>query len=278
MKKKILSMCLVVALLAIAIVGGTMAYFTDSHTATNVITVGDVSAWLYESQYHRGATGNSYLKMTGQPDNLTDADIIADNETYHSQYLANATLMPFDLKADHRVQSMFEECTVAKNAYVRNTGDHDVFVRVTYLIPEDIAQYLDIFYVDTQFIAATNGVAVADARTLNNDDKTEPMITNVDSSGANAAAQIGDNKVTVDDKVYYAATFIYAERLESDEMTLYSPISKITMVPTVTNEIAKKITNDARQFDILVQADVIQADGFLNAVEAFDAFDIQVAG
>ena len=35
MKKKILAMCLIVCLLATAVVGGTLAYFTDSDEATN---------------------------------------------------------------------------------------------------------------------------------------------------------------------------------------------------------------------------------------------------
>ena len=43
MKKKIISLCLVVALLAIAIVGGTLAYFTDDDSAVNVMTTGTVS-------------------------------------------------------------------------------------------------------------------------------------------------------------------------------------------------------------------------------------------
>lgn len=268
MKKKIVSLCLVVALAATAVIGGTLAYFTDTKEATNTITTGDVSIWLYESQYHRGAP-TGYLSMNGQPNPTTDDDIIADNETYHSTYLANAKLMPFDLKTEHRVQSMFEECTVAKNAYVQNTGNtNDCFVRVRYMVPKTIAQYLDIFYVDTQFITSEDEVAKADARTLNNDDKTEPMITDMKSSGANFVAQ-----GAVEEGDYYVAEFIYAERLTPGEMTLYSPISKITMVPGVTNEIAETIVDDNSQFQIKVEADAIQADGFLNAVEAFAAFD-----
>ena len=48
MKKKILAMCLCVAMLAIAIVGGTLAYFTDTDTETNVFTTGDVDIDLIE--------------------------------------------------------------------------------------------------------------------------------------------------------------------------------------------------------------------------------------
>lgn len=267
MKKKILAITLCVAMLAIMLVSGTLAYFTDADAKTNVITVGNVSAKLYESKYHRGATGDSYLKMTGQPEPLDDATIVADDATYHSDYLANAKLMPFDLK--HRVQSMFEECTVAKNAYVQNTSKtNDCFVRIRYKVPEAVAQYLDIFYTDTQFITASDAVATADARTLDNTDKTEPMITTVTSSGANFTLQ----GTTLKDG-YYVAEFIYAERLTPGEFTQYSPVSKVTLVPSVTEDTITSLSLTDRQFDVLVEADVIQADGFLNAVEAFNAFD-----
>lgn len=271
MKKKILAIVLCVAMLAIMLVSGTMAYFTDTAEKANVITVGNVSAELYESRYHRGAGVGSYLHMEGQPVPLTDNDIVADDKVYHSDYLAEAKLMPFDLKSEHRVQSMFEECTVAKNAYVQNTSEtNDCFVLVRYKVPANIAPYLDIFYTDTQFVSADSDVAKADARTLNNEDTTEPIITSVTSSGANFTLQ-----GAVKEGDYYVAEFIYAERLTPDEFTLYSPISKITMVPTVTEETMEELGLANRQFEIVVEAEVIQADGFLNAVEAFAAFDAQ---
>lgn len=42
MKKKILAFSLVISLLAIAVVGGTLAWFTDTDEATNTFTVGSV--------------------------------------------------------------------------------------------------------------------------------------------------------------------------------------------------------------------------------------------
>ena len=42
MKKKLLAMCLVVALAATAVIGGTLAYFTDTDTETNTFTAGGV--------------------------------------------------------------------------------------------------------------------------------------------------------------------------------------------------------------------------------------------
>ena len=50
MKKKIIALCLIVALAATAVIGGTLAYFTDTKTATNTFTVGGVKIELIEQQ------------------------------------------------------------------------------------------------------------------------------------------------------------------------------------------------------------------------------------
>ena len=48
MKKKVLTLCVVLSLAAVALVGGTLAYFTDTDTATNVFTTGKVDIALKE--------------------------------------------------------------------------------------------------------------------------------------------------------------------------------------------------------------------------------------
>ena len=50
MKKKIVSLCLVVALAATAVIGGTLAYFTDTDEAENVFTFGNVDIIQRENQ------------------------------------------------------------------------------------------------------------------------------------------------------------------------------------------------------------------------------------
>ena len=55
MKKKITALCLCVTMLAIAIVGASLAYFTDTKDATNTFTVGNVKIQLIEQQ--RGENG-----------------------------------------------------------------------------------------------------------------------------------------------------------------------------------------------------------------------------
>lgn len=47
-KKKIISLCLVLCLAATAVIGGTLAYFTDTDAKANVFTTGNVSIDLIE--------------------------------------------------------------------------------------------------------------------------------------------------------------------------------------------------------------------------------------
>ena len=49
MKKKIITLCLMIALAATAIVGTTLAYFTDTDQETNTFTVGNVQIDLHET-------------------------------------------------------------------------------------------------------------------------------------------------------------------------------------------------------------------------------------
>lgn len=51
MKKKIIALCLIVALAATAVIGGTLAYFTDTETVTNAFTVGNVNISLTEPSW-----------------------------------------------------------------------------------------------------------------------------------------------------------------------------------------------------------------------------------
>ena len=102
MKKKLTAIFLCVALAAIAIVGASLAYFTDTKSATNTFTVGNVKIELLESSLHRenagianGATSTSELwsdvakegsgntsKYKAGDTFYTDAQIEANAATY----------------------------------------------------------------------------------------------------------------------------------------------------------------------------------------------------
>ena len=65
MKKKILALSLCVVMLAIAIVGGTLAYFTDTKSATNTFAVGNVKIELLESTSPDGSIGK-FIEKRGE--------------------------------------------------------------------------------------------------------------------------------------------------------------------------------------------------------------------
>ena len=63
MKKKLLALVLVVALAATAVIGGTLAYFTDTDEATNTFTVGGVKIDLNETDRNGNAFKQNQILM-----------------------------------------------------------------------------------------------------------------------------------------------------------------------------------------------------------------------
>lgn len=57
MKKKTITICLVIMLLAIGIAGGSLAYFTGNDSATNTFTVGNVDIDLLEPSWDGDGNG-----------------------------------------------------------------------------------------------------------------------------------------------------------------------------------------------------------------------------
>ena len=99
MKKKLTAIFLCVALVAIAIVGASLAYFTDTDNATNTFTVGNVKIDLIEQQ-----TGEDGLEVFDQ----------------------NKPLVPGKANDGN---------AVSKIVTVKNTGANDAWVWVDLKIP-----------------------------------------------------------------------------------------------------------------------------------------------
>jgi len=140
MKKKILAISLVVAMLAIAVIGGTLAYFTDEDAADNVFTMGSVDIELYESRYHRQGMMDADTSNDGKV--YTDDEIIADAETYQDQYLAvqGKDIVPGRI--------------VMKNPYIKNTGKSAAYVRTRVILDAGLLDIIDINFTQT---AINNG-------------------------------------------------------------------------------------------------------------------------
>ena len=276
MKKKITALCLCVALLAVAVVGASLAYFTDTKSATNTFTVGNVSIKLIESKLHRqgsGGTGDTSIPTPGQTASgmkyisdgtkaFTDAEIQADAETYATDYLA--------VKGENMVPGR----RVAKSPYVINTGANDAYIRIRVMIPS----------------AANNDyVGVHEGGVITNVWCSTSMLSgefvNTKSGGQSNEPYIEKAAVTRDGVTYDVYTFVRVEPLAAGKMTEWNVWNNIGINKDATSaDIQKAIDAGAIKLvatdggaktmtlNVLVEADAIQAEGFANAAAAWAAF------
>ncbi len=276
MKKKVTALCLCVALLAVAVVGASLAYFTDTETATNTFTVGNVSIKLIESKLHRqgsGGTGDTSIPTPRQTASgmkyisdgtkaFTDTEIQTDAETYTTDYLA--------VKGENMVPGR----RVAKSPYVINTGANDAYIRIRVMIPS----------------AANNDyVGVHDGGVITNVWCSTSMLSgefvNTKSGGQSNEPYIEKAAVTRDGVTYDVYTFVRVEPLAAGKMTEWNVWNNIGINKDATSaDIQKAIDAGAIKLvatdggaktmtlNVLVEADAIQAEGFTDAAAAWAAF------
>ena len=275
MKKKITAIFLCVALLAIAIVGASLAYFTDTKSATNTFTVGNVKIDLIESKFHREGNGNSNDTSISKPTNtangmkyvrdgnkaFTDQEIKTDAETYKTDYLAV------------KGQNMVPGRRVAKSPYVVNTGANDAYIRIRVMVPS----------------AANNDfVDVKDGGVITNQWCSTAFINGefIDKKGGgwDNAPAIDKASVTKDGVTYDVYTFTRKEPLAPGAMTEWNVWNYIGIsekataadIQTAINAGAiKTFKTDSSitlSLNVLVEADAIQAEGFADAAAAWAAF------
>ena len=274
MKKKITALCLCVALLAVAVVGASLAYFTDTDNATNTFTVGNVKIDLIESKFHREGNDNSGDTSIPDPTQtasgmryvtdghkaFTDAEIKADAETYMADYLA--------VKGEDMVPGR----GVAKCPYVVNTGANDAYIRIRVMVPS----------------AANNDfVDVKDGGVITNQWCTTSMLCGEFQSGAQTGWPVIEKGVVKNGVTYDVYTFTRTEPLKAGAMTEWNVWNFIGVDKTATSADIQKaldagaitvVGTDGAQvmaLNVLVEADAIQADGFANATAAWAAFDAQ---
>ena len=274
MKKKITAICLCVALLAIAIVGATLAYFTDTKSATNTFTVGNVKINLIESRYHRA--GNDNAGDTSVPDPTTKAagmEFVPDGWTVFTDDEIKADAANYSKYIGKRGENMVPGRNVVKCPYVVNEGANDAYVRIRVMIPS----------------AANNDfVAVKDGGVITNQWCSTSFINGefIDGKGGgwdNAPAI--ERNVVKDGMKYDVYTFTRKEPLKAGAMTEwnvwnYIGINKDATSADIQKAIAagaiKVVETDGAKtmsLNVLVEADAIQAEGFADATAAFAAFD-----
>ena len=274
MKKKLTAIFLCVALVAIAVVGASLAYFTDTKSATNTFTVGNVKIDLIESQFHREGNDNSGDKDIPDPTHKVTADdgmkyvttghtmftndeIKADAKTYNEKYLA--------VKGENMVPGR----GVAKCPYVVNTGANDAYIRIRVMIPSAA---------NNDFVNVHNGGVITN-QWCSSCIGTGEFIDGKGGGWDNAPA-IDKASVTKDGVTYDVYTFTRTEPLAAGAMTEWNVWNFIGINKDATNaDVQKAIdahaitaTGDTMTLNVLVEADAIQAEGFADAAAAWAAF------
>ena len=259
-KKKILVLALTIAMVAILAVGGSLAYLTDTKSAKNTFTVGNVKIELLESSLHRENAGYANDTTANQldPQNAelwSDVDKLGTGNT--SKYKAGDTFYT-DKQIEKDAKTYKCENvklnpgqSYHKMPYVKNTGKNDAYIRIRVMIPADL---------DTSILNSSMYTTTC----LNKKEFT--MV--YDNSG----------KVERDGIKYNVYTFTRIDRLAPNKMTYWNVWGTIHMDADVTNEELAGFFGEGKPyangtFPVLVQADAIQADGFADATAAFAAFD-----
>ena len=254
MKKKITALCLCVALLAVAVVGASLAYFTDTKSATNTFTVGNVKIELLESSLHRenagianGATSTSELWSDVAKDGTGNTSKYKAGDTFYTdaQIEANA--------AEYKCENvqLIPGRSYHKMPDVKNVGANDAYIRIRVLIPADL---------DTAILNSSMYTSSAM-------DKNE-FTMKYDNTGT----------VERDGVKYNVYTFTRIDPLAAGEMTYWNVWGTIHMDTTVTSAQSEGLFGEngpypSGVFPVLVEADAIQAEGFADATAAFAAFD-----
>lgn len=171
---------------------------------------------------------------------FSDAQIEADAAAYKDSYFAKHS------------ENMVPGSNVRKCPYVKNTGASDAYVRVRVLIPVSLFTVID------------NGPSYWTTTAMNEGQVTSVAVDTYNNKGAEAV-----EKITRDGIAYYVYDFTYTKALKPGELTFWNAWGNIAIAKNATSaQLA-----DVKSFDVLVEADAIQADGFANAAAAFTAFD-----
>lgn len=280
MKKKILTTCLVIALMATALIGGTLAYFTDNKSEVNTFTVGSVEIKLHESQLHRTNIGQGYLTATpstaspsmamatvgidpaGTEGNTPDVANYTVSGTYFSDEQIKTDAGSY--KANYfgpSATNIVPGRVIRKCPYVENTGNNPAYIRVRALVPSAILSLID----DEPTFWTSEAVG---------DGETDIMVSKAVTAYKTNGGTLADSfKKTRDGIEYYEFDFIYKKALEPKAVTFWNAWNHIKLIPSATAGQLSVLTDS--KFDVIFEADAIQSEGFTSAVEAFAAFDAQ---
>ena len=252
MKKKLLALVLVVALAATAVIGGTLAYFTDTDEAVNTFTLGNVKIDLQETFQQ-----NSVLRPGSQTNNKIEKKVWIDNVGTENAYVWYEWYIPSELDSTdgstgtnnvlhvnsngstwdkYRTNSAYWPATQTEPLPLEKTWDHDPEVETGIAIgPEGYIRQEEVDGIKYNvYLALYHGVLAPEASTT------------VAMNGAYLDSKV-DNAVDEEGNVYYTIN-------------------------------GKKIEYDfSKDIKIIVKAYGIQSEGFADVYAAYLAYTAQTA-
>lgn len=258
MKKKILALGVCASMLAVAVVGGTMAYFTDTDQDTNVFTVGNVAIEQIEEQrpYNtetKKYTANEAINFTTDFA-LVPAVITAEDGKHY--YDGQVKLQ------DGKTYSIWDKTInneVDKFITVKNTGTEEAYIR-TIIAFEDNADGTLTEKLHTLWGGDEDGKYEELTLKPNADGKYVKM----DSGKSIYWLQNADGSwLTLDlegtgTSTYTVAVFTYKDYIAKDETTSPS-LMQLWLDPSATNEWAEAV---GKEYKIYAASLAVQADGF----------------
>ena len=255
-KKRFVAILLCVTLVALAAIGATFAYLTDSKTVTNTFTVGNVKIDLIESSLHRenagvanGATSDSELWSNVNKEGSGNTSPYKAGDTFYTDEQIEANAAEYK----HENIKLIPGESYHKMPYVKNTGSEDAYIRIRVMIPADL---------DTAILNSSMYTSTA----MNNKEFTMAY----DSTGT----------VVREGVKYNVYTFTRIDPLAAGAMTYWNVWGTIHMDSDTTGEELAEFFGEGKPyangvFPVLVEADGIQAEGFADAAAAWAAFDKQ---
>ena len=231
MKKKVLTLCLVVALAATAIIGGTLAYFTDTDAQKNTFTTGNVAIDLFED--------------------------FGDNDKNGIEHLVPAV----GSAQDGTIKNAIE-----KEVYVQNTGSEKAYVRVHIAIPSVLLNGSSV----NQDVKSNWPLHFNSSKNSTVEGKWSWSNTNDASNWPASENDWNIYTTTIDNVEYTVHVVTYKTALYQNDTTV-DAIEQVYLGSDVTNEditAIKKVLGD--NWYIYVAAEGAQAAGFDNAYDALN--------
>ncbi len=225
MKKKIIALCLCAAMISIAVIGGTLAYFTDTEKETNTMVIGDVKINIDEFTYLENENGELEWKPFED-----DKFILYPIENAQGNEFLN------------------------KIVYTANTSEKGGKAYIRNIVLIEANDLLDANY-------ANEGDCCVAGLHFRYDNRTEPTVSQTDGKTYYGSTnELLDETVTINGEKYWVVVFTEATGKAIPEDAALMTLSGVWMDKNITSEQIAGWGQDGK-VDIIVFSQGIQETG-----------------